>query len=114
MKEYELKFQHIYAAFQPKIHRYLARLAGVDEADDLTQEVFMKVGQGLKDFRGESKLSTWIYRIATNHALDHLRNRSLRQTRKCRQSIRKKRRKANIYRYKEKSLLSINSLFAKK
>ena len=39
----------------------------------------MKVGQGLKDFRSESKLSTWIYRIATNAALDHLRSRSLKQ-----------------------------------
>ncbi|MFZ2198290.1 MAG: sigma-70 family RNA polymerase sigma factor [Thermodesulfovibrionales bacterium] len=79
MTDNKLEFQPIYDAFQPKIHRYLARLAGADEADDLTQEVFMKVGQGLKDFRGESKLSTWIYRIATNASLDHLRSRSIRQ-----------------------------------
>lgn len=75
-----LEFQHIHDTFRPKIHRYLARLAGAEEADDLTQEVFIKVGQGLKDFRKESKLSTWIYRIATNTALDHLRSRSLKQT----------------------------------
>ena len=79
MTDGELEFQHIYDAFQPKIHRYLARLAGADESDDLEQEVFMKVGRGLKDFRSESKLSTWIYRIATNAALDHLRSRSLKQ-----------------------------------
>lgn len=72
-------FQNIYTAFNKKVRRYLARLAGETEADDLTQEVFIKVGQGLKDFRSESKLSTWIYRIATNTALDHLRSRSLKQ-----------------------------------
>jgi RNA polymerase sigma-70 factor, ECF subfamily len=76
MTERESEFQHIYDAFRPKIHRYLARLAGTDEADDLTQEVFIKVSRGLKDFRGESKLSSWIYRIATNTALDHLRRPS--------------------------------------
>ena len=73
MTDSELEFQHIYEAFQPKIHRYLARLTGADEADDLTQEVFIKISLGLKGFRGESKLSSWIYRIATNAALDHLR-----------------------------------------
>lgn len=69
----DLEFQHIYDAFRPKIYRYLARLTGADEADDLTQEVFIKVNRGLKGFRGESKLSTWIYRIATNAAMDLLR-----------------------------------------
>jgi RNA polymerase sigma-70 factor (ECF subfamily) len=76
MTDSELEFQHIYSAFRPKIHRYLARLTGADEADDLTQEVFIKVSRGLKGFRGESKLSSWIYRIATNAALDHLRRPS--------------------------------------
>jgi RNA polymerase sigma-70 factor (ECF subfamily) len=76
MTDGELEFQHIYDAFRPKIHRYLARLTGADEANDLTQEVFIKVSRGLKGFRGESKLSSWIYRIATNAALDHLRRPS--------------------------------------
>jgi RNA polymerase sigma-70 factor (ECF subfamily) len=76
MTDGELEFQHIYDAFRPKIHRYLARLTGADEADDLTQEVFIKVSRSLKGFRGESKLSSWIYRIATNAALDHLRRPS--------------------------------------
>ena len=51
----------------------------MDEADDLTQEVFIRVSQGLKDFRGESHISTWIYRIATNAALDRLRSPSFQQ-----------------------------------
>jgi len=79
MSDNELEFQKIYDTFQPKIHRYLTRLVGEHEAEDLTQEVFTKVSQGLKNFRGESQLSTWIYRIATNIAFDRLRNPSFQQ-----------------------------------
>lgn len=74
MAETDLDFQTIYNTFQPKIRRYLTRLLGEFEAEDLTQEVFMKVSQFLKDFRGESQLSTWIYRIANNLAMDRLRS----------------------------------------
>jgi len=79
MSDSGTEFPKIYDAFRPKILRYLTRLVGEHEAEDLTQEVFIKVSQGLKDFRGASKLSTWIYRIATNAALDKLRGRSLKQ-----------------------------------
>ena len=72
-------FQDIYSAFNEKIRRYLARIADETEADDLTQEVFIKVSRGLKDFQGKSSLSTWIYKIATNTALDRLRALSLLQ-----------------------------------
>jgi RNA polymerase sigma-70 factor (ECF subfamily) len=74
-----LKFKEIYAEFQPKIHHYLTRLAGPAEAEDLTQEVFAKVSNGLEGFKGESKLSTWLYRVATNTALDRLRSSSFRR-----------------------------------
>ena len=74
MTDRELEFQKIYRGFQPKIVRYLTRLVGEQEAEDLAQEVFVKVAQGLGSFRGESQLSTWIYRIATNAALDRLRS----------------------------------------
>jgi RNA polymerase sigma-70 factor, ECF subfamily len=69
-------FQDVYTVFQPKILRYLTRLVGEANAEDLTQEVLIKVNRALVDFRGESKLSTWIYRIATNVALDWLRSPS--------------------------------------
>jgi len=71
--EEEREFQDIYAQFNEKIKRYLARMVNKTEAEDLTQEVFVKVGRGLKDFRGRSSLSTWIYKIAANTALDRLR-----------------------------------------
>src|SRR5512139_1811025 len=75
----ELEFQKIYDLYQPRIHRYLAHLVSELEAEDLAQEVFVKVSQGLKTFRGESQLSTWIYRIATNTAIDRIRSVSYRQ-----------------------------------
>jgi RNA polymerase sigma-70 factor, ECF subfamily len=57
----------------------LTRLVGATDAEDLTQEVFVKVGQALPSFRGESKVSTWIYRIATNTAFDRLRSPSFQR-----------------------------------
>ncbi len=74
----EVRFQQLYDEYHAKIFRYLARIVGQSEAEDLTQEVFVKVGQALETFRGESQLSTWIYRIATNAALDRLRQPSVR------------------------------------
>jgi DNA-directed RNA polymerase specialized sigma24 family protein len=56
MDDSELDFQKTYDAFQPKILRYLKFWVGEDEAEDLTQEVFVKVHQALENFRGESKL----------------------------------------------------------
>lgn len=68
----ELDFVKIHADFRPKILRYLTRMVGEQDAEDLTQEVFVKIDRALRSFRGECKLPTWIYRIATNAALDKL------------------------------------------
>ena len=75
----DLEFPAIYEVFQPKILRYLTRLIGEAEAEDLTQEVLIKVSDALPNFRGESQLSTWIYRIATNATLDRLRSPSYKR-----------------------------------
>jgi len=75
-----LDFHRVYKTFHPKIFRYLAHMVGWRDAEDLTQEVFVKVNQSLNSFKGESQVSTWIYRIATNSALDKLRSPSFRQT----------------------------------
>lgn len=72
----DLDFTAIHRAFRPRILRYLERLLGPHQAEDVAQEVFARVSQGLKRFRREASLSTWIYRIATNAALDRLRGRS--------------------------------------
>jgi len=76
MCDSENEFQKIYEDHYPRIVRYLRRLVGDSDAEDVAQEVFVKVHQALDGFRGESKLSTWIYRIATNTAMDRLRSSS--------------------------------------
>lgn len=79
MAHSEHDFGRLYAEYQPRIRRYVARLVGESDAEDLTQTVFLKANQALKDFRGESTLSTWIYRIATNTAADWMRSPSFRR-----------------------------------
>ena len=50
-------------------------LKNIDDAEDLTQEVFIEVFKSISDFRGESSLYTWIYRIAISRSLDELKKR---------------------------------------
>lgn len=71
-----LDFDTVYAEYHSRIRRYLDRLIGPSDVDDVTQEVFTKISQALPRFRGESSLSTWIYCIATNAGYDRLRARS--------------------------------------
>jgi len=73
-----LVFSDIYDEFYPKISYYLNGLVGQQEAEELTQIVFEKISRNVDSFRGESKLCTWIYRIATNTALDRLKSSSFR------------------------------------
>jgi len=77
-----MDFQEIYTEFQPRILHYLSRLMGSEQAEDIAQEVFEKVNRSLDGFQGKSKLSTWIYRIATNTALDKLRSSSFKHSSK--------------------------------
>jgi RNA polymerase sigma-70 factor, ECF subfamily len=67
------EFRRIHETFHPKVLRYLTRMVGENGAEDLAQVVMLRVSEGLASFRGEARLSTWIYRIATNAALDRLR-----------------------------------------
>lgn len=72
-----LEFQAVHERFRSRVMRYLTRLVGEEGAEDLTQSVMLKVSEGLPNFRGDSSLSTWIYRIATNAALDRLRRKTI-------------------------------------
>ncbi len=79
-----LEFQAVHDRFRSRILRYLARLVGEGEAEDVTQSVMLKVSEKLVEFRGDSDVSTWIYRIATNAAVDRLRGRANQPGRRCR------------------------------
>jgi RNA polymerase sigma-70 factor (ECF subfamily) len=64
------EFDEIYKMYSPQIFRVcMGYVNNPDQAKDLTQEIFISVWKGLPSFRGESKINTWIYRIATNTCL---------------------------------------------
>jgi RNA polymerase sigma-70 factor, ECF subfamily len=63
-------FQTVWAELYPAVWAHCHRLLGsASDADDATQEVFLAVYEGLDSFRGDCKLFTWVYRIATRIAL---------------------------------------------
>jgi RNA polymerase sigma-70 factor (ECF subfamily) len=73
-------FQIIYKEFYPKILMYLTRILNdKDLAEDFTQDVFIRVHEGLEKFEGRSKLSTWIYKIATNITHDYFKSTSFQK-----------------------------------
>jgi RNA polymerase sigma-70 factor, ECF subfamily len=70
----EAAFNQLVQAHQANVYRLLLRMLGdAAEAEDLAQEVFVTVFKAVDTFRGESKLSTWIHRIAQNHARNRLK-----------------------------------------
>jgi RNA polymerase sigma-70 factor (ECF subfamily) len=72
-------FEELVRRYQRPIAAYVYRMVGDYEAAlDLTQEVFIKVYNSLRRYRAEFKFSTWIYKIAHNSAVDHLRRYSNR------------------------------------
>jgi RNA polymerase sigma-70 factor, ECF subfamily len=74
-----LAFDNLYQFFYTPIRLYLAHMVGDDEEGyDLAQETFLKAWQGLPGIRNISRFDTWLYRIATNTAIDHLRRRKFR------------------------------------
>lgn len=76
-------FEEIYRTYEKPIFNYILRMVrDRADAEDLTQEVFVKIYQGLSDFRGDAKLSTWIYRVATNLCLDHFKKKSFQLKKK--------------------------------
>ncbi len=76
----EGSFEELVRRYQRPISAYVYRMVGDYEAAlDLTQEIFMKVYGSLARYRSEFKFSTWIYKIAHNAAIDHLRRNSSRE-----------------------------------
>jgi len=70
------EFDEIVRRHQRRVHRFLLMLVrDPEEADNLTQECFLRAYQNLSNFRGESSLETWLLRIAANLARDHARSR---------------------------------------
>jgi RNA polymerase sigma-70 factor (ECF subfamily) len=76
----DLTFEQLYETYRGRVFSTAYRmLSNRADAEDCTQDVFVKVFKKLKSFRGDSAVSTWIYRIAVNACLDFRRRRRLRQ-----------------------------------
>ncbi len=76
----EGSFEELVRRYQRPISAYVYRMVGDYEAAlDLTQEIFIKVYGSLRRYRAEFKFSTWIYKIAHNSAVDHLRRNTTRE-----------------------------------
>lgn len=69
-------FQMLFAGFQAQLKSYLYRLlANRSDAEDITHDTFIRAFDKLKQFKGESSLKTWVFQIATNLALNQLKQR---------------------------------------
>ncbi len=67
-------FNFIVLKYQKKVYWVVRRMVlDHDDADDITQEVFIKLYRTMSDFRGESSLFTYLYKIAVNYSLNHLK-----------------------------------------
>lgn len=72
-------FARMVRLYQEPLYRLVRRLVlDHDDADDVLQNTFMKAWTGIDSFRGESQLSTWLYRIATNESLNFLERQKCR------------------------------------
>jgi RNA polymerase sigma-70 factor (ECF subfamily) len=71
-------FEELYRTHAPRLFGLICRLAGRVDAEDLLQETFLSAHRKLGSYRGESALGTWLFRMATNLCIDHLRGRGSR------------------------------------
>lgn len=73
-------FRQLIDTFQKQVFNTCnAIVHNTEDADDLAQDVFIEIFRSAKNYRGESRLSTWIYRIAVNKALNHIRRRKRKE-----------------------------------
>lgn len=72
--------RQLYEQHSPQVYRLMHRMVGPQYADDLTQQVFLRALTKISQFRGQSAFSTWLYRLATNEALQFLRRSKRRHT----------------------------------
>ena len=72
--EYERAFNAVVEKYSERLYWHVRRfLCCHEDTDDMIQDIFIKIWKALPSFRGDSQIYTWIYRIATNEVLNHLR-----------------------------------------
>lgn len=64
--------EHLYHQYKRRVFGLVTRIVGSIDSEEVVQEVFVRIYRGLGRFRGDSQLSTWIYRLAVNASLSHV------------------------------------------
>ena len=72
--------QELYEACHQDVYALMIRMAGRQDAADVTQQVFIQVFRKIDQFQGSSKFKTWLYRLAVNESLQHLRKKKRHQS----------------------------------
>jgi RNA polymerase sigma-70 factor (ECF subfamily) len=74
-------FRLLLNKYQQKLYWHIRRMViSHDDTDDLVQDVFLKVWKSLSNFRSDSQLYTWLYRIATNESITFLKRKKIRNS----------------------------------
>ncbi|MHC4398941.1 MAG: RNA polymerase sigma factor [Planctomycetota bacterium] len=71
----------LYDSFHRMVYRVMVRIVGMDEAPDLTQQVFLQVFRAIGQYSGRGRFDRWLYRLAVNEAFQHLRRKPQRRHR---------------------------------
>jgi RNA polymerase sigma-70 factor (ECF subfamily) len=70
-------FEEIYSLFKNKVfNTVISYLQNIEDAEETTQDVFVEIHRSIHNFKGESSLSTWIYRISINKSLDFIKSKN--------------------------------------
>lgn len=72
--------RQLYDAFHRQVYRLMVRMVGLDEAADLTQQVFLHIFRQIEKYSGRGRFDRWLYRVATNEANQHLRRSKRRRS----------------------------------
>ena len=74
-------FEELYSIHLPRVHSLVRRMTGGRDADELTQDIFVRVWQKLGSFRGDSAFGTWLHRLAVNVVIERFRTDTARRQR---------------------------------
>src|SRR5262249_32735467 len=74
-------FEALYRTHLPRVHGLVRRMTGGRDADELTQDVFVRLWQKLGTFRGDSSFTTWLHRLAVNVVIERFRSDQGRRAR---------------------------------
>ena len=74
-------FEAVYRTHLPRVHSLVRRMTAGRDADELTQDVFVRLWQKLATFRGDSSFTTWLHRLAVNVVIERFRTDQVRRAR---------------------------------